>query len=286
MSEKLLTCAECDELLLDYFEGDLDYARRTDVEAHASTCVRCQGLIRDVNGIRSAAANLPELAPSRDLWAGIESRIEPDVVPLVQRRRGIHVSHRLMGLAAAALVVISSSITYVVTRPSLPSGKRPVRVVEAPRDIPVPGASDEIGGPSTEPQTAVTPESPSEAPPSATQRSAPSAPARAPAPANRGGISAAPNAMVVNNVKTAAEAALAPEIEQLQDVLQQRRKQLDPSTVKIVEDNLALIDAAVKQARAALQRDPASGFLTEQLDNALQKKAQLLRTVALLPSRS
>jgi len=43
---------------------------------------------------------------------------------------------------------------------------------------------------------------------------------------------------------------------------------------------------AVKQARAALQRDPASGFLTEQLDNALQKKAELLRTVALLPSRS
>jgi hypothetical protein len=86
--------------------------------------------------------------------------------------------------------------------------------------------------------------------------------------------------------KTAAEAALAPEIEQLQDVLQHRRGQLDPSTVKIVEDNLALIDVAVKQARAALQRDPASGFLTERLDNALQKKVELLRTVALLPSRS
>jgi hypothetical protein len=56
--------------------------------------------------------------------------------------------------------------------------------------------------------------------------------------------------------------------------------------VKIVEDNLALIDAAVKQARDALQRDPASGFLTEQLDNALQKKIELLRTVTALPSRS
>jgi hypothetical protein len=83
-----------------------------------------------------------------------------------------------------------------------------------------------------------------------------------------------------------AEQALAPEIAQLQRTLNQKRVELDPSTVKIVEDNLALIDAAVKQARAALMRDPASGFLTEQLDNALQKKVELLRTVAMLPSRS
>ena len=69
-------------------------------------------------------------------------------------------------------------------------------------------------------------------------------------------------------------------------MLKQRRDKLDPSTIKVVEDNLALIDAAVKQARAALMHDPASGFLTEQLDNALQKKVELLRTVALLPSRS
>jgi hypothetical protein len=286
MSEKLLTCAECDELLLDYFEGDLDEALRTDVEAHASTCVRCQGLIRDVNGIRSAAANLPELSPSRDLWAGIEARIQPAVVPLVQRRRGIHVSHRLIGLAAAALVVISSSITYVVTRPSGPTGKRPVRVVEQPRDIPIPGASDEIPRAPAESQPAVSPEPVSEGQATDRQRPAPSAPVRTPAASNRGGGAPASNVTVVNNVKTAAEAELAPEIEQLQDVLQQRRKLLDPSTVKIVEDNLALIDVAVKQARAALQRDPASGFLTEQLDNALQKKAELLRTVALLPSRS
>ena len=69
-------------------------------------------------------------------------------------------------------------------------------------------------------------------------------------------------------------------------MLKQRRDQLDPSTIKVVEDNLALIDAAVQQARAALLRDPASGFLTERLDNALQKKIELLRTVAQMPSRS
>ena len=91
---------------------------------------------------------------------------------------------------------------------------------------------------------------------------------------------------MTNAPRTAVEISLAPQIVQLQQMLKQRRDQLDPSTIKVVEDNLALIDAAVKQARAALMRDPASGFLTEQLDNALQKKLELLRTVALLPSRS
>jgi len=52
----------------------------------------------------------------------------------------------------------------------------------------------------------------------------------------------------------------------------------------VIEQNLRIIDAAVKQSRAALARDPKSGFLADQLNNALDKKVELLRTVALLPS--
>ena len=54
--------------------------------------------------------------------------------------------------------------------------------------------------------------------------------------------------------------------------------------MRVVEENLAIIDAAVSQARAAVARDPASGFLNERLESALQKKVQLLRTVALIRS--
>ncbi len=282
MTEKLLTCAECDELFPDYFEGELDKARRSMVEAHASSCARCQGLVRDIAGITEAAANLPELEPSRDLWKGIESRIEPAVVPISYRREGIHVSRRLIGIAAALLVVISSSVTYVATTRG---SKRPVRVVTNPSQEVVPGANDEIGAPAP----AVIEPAPAPAPSAETS---PAPRVTPPAPQTRrpnlGNTStgSSGNSLASNAPKTAAETALAPQIVQLQQMLKQRRDQLDPSTVKVVEDNLALIDAAVKQARAALLRDPASGFLTEQLDNALQKKLELLRTVALLPSRS
>jgi len=282
MTEKHLTCAECDELFLEYFEGELDDARKSMLEAHASSCARCQGLIRDINGITTAAANLPVLEPSRDLWKGIETRIAPEVVPIGYRREGIHLSRRVIGLAAAALIVVSSSITYVATRTT----KKPIRVVNAP-GVFVPGQNDEIGAPQPAPvETAPAPEATTTEAPSEPAKSAPT-----PAPSKRRPTIGTSNGsrvgvMNVNAPVTDAEKALAPEIVQLQQMLKLRRNQLDPSTVKVVEDNLALIDAAVKQAREALMRDPASGFLTEQLDGALQKKVELLRTVALLPSRS
>ena len=285
MTDKRLTCAECDELFLEYFEGELDGARRMMVDAHAATCARCQGLIRDIQGITETAANLPDLEPSRDLWQGIEERIQPAVVAIGYRRDGISLSRRVIGLAAAALVVVSSSITYVATRGTGPGDRK---IAESPRPVPMPGANNEIGAPSAPvdreagPAKAGEPSRGSQAAPAArnTQRQPAAgipAPRRAPGTAL---ASARPSPT------SAADAALAPEIEQLQNMLKQRRDQLDPSTIKVVEDNLALIDAAVQQARAALMRDPASGFLTERLDNALQKKVELLRTVALLPSRS
>jgi len=282
MTEQHPTCAECDELFLEYFEGDLDSARRSMVEAHASSCARCQGLIRDIRGITEAAAALPVLEPSRDLWKGIEQRIEPAVVPITFRREGIHLSRRVIGLAAAALIVVSSSVTYVATQKP---AKQPVRVVTGPGAF-VPGASDEIvSQPAVPTETAPAPETTPEvsAPPAREVK-----PAAKPRPSVGGNAASSSRGTALASVRpqSAAEAALVPEIAQLQDVLKQRRSQLDPSTIKVVEDNLALIDAAVKQARAALMRDPASGFLTERLDNALQKKVELLRTVALLPSRS
>jgi hypothetical protein len=82
------------------------------------------------------------------------------------------------------------------------------------------------------------------------------------------------------------EIAYGDEISRLQNIITDRRSQLDPNTVTVIEQSLKIIDAAVRQSRAALARDPKSGFLTDQLNHALDKKVELLRTVALLPSRT
>jgi hypothetical protein len=76
------------------------------------------------------------------------------------------------------------------------------------------------------------------------------------------------------------------EIGALAAILQQRRSQLDTSTVRVIEHNLAIIDAAIAQSRAALAKDPASGFLNDQLNSALDQKVEQLRPVALLPAHT
>jgi Putative zinc-finger len=275
MTEHHITCADCDELLSGYFEDELYAPARASVEAHAAGCARCQRLIRDIDGIREDAAALPGMVPSRDLWQGIESRIQPTVVPILLRRQP-GLSRRVLGLAAAGLIVISSSITYVATRSVNGTSKRPVRVVQAPPEVPA-GTTDENGSLSVGVVTQPAGAEPARNPESARTESR---------PAGRSTTSGRTALASAASAASPSEVALAPEISRLQQLLRERRSQLDPSTVKVVEENLRLIDAAVMQARSALERDPASGFLTERLDNVLQKKIELLRTVALLPSRS
>ena len=61
--------------------------------------------------------------------------------------------------------------------------------------------------------------------------------------------------------------------------LQDGRWSLDPSTIDIVEQNVALIDRAVQQARHALDEDPADIYLNNQLTDLKQQKLSVLRQV-------
>ncbi len=288
MTENRLTCADCDELFLDYFEGDLDAATRSRVDAHTGSCARCQGLVRDIAGIRHQAASLPELVPSKDLWQGIETRIQPAVVSIGARRESRSgIPRRMLFAAAAALVLVTSSVTYVATARTIGSGSQAVRVVEQARDVPIAGATDETGTPGASGLTPAPATSEASEPVEAARVEAA---ARTSTPATGRSIrESMPGTALVSRATapmSASELALSTEIGQLQALLRQKRNDLDPATVRVVEDNLNLIDIAVKQARAALMKDPASGFLTGKLDNALQKKVELLRTVAMLPSKS
>jgi hypothetical protein len=92
-------------------------------------------------------------------------------------------------------------------------------------------------------------------------------------------------------VKTVAEKVPANvtyerEIDALRTIVRDRRSQLDPKTVAVIERNLSVIDSAIVESRTALQKDPKSAFLADQLDHALDTKLTLLRTVALLPART
>jgi len=76
------------------------------------------------------------------------------------------------------------------------------------------------------------------------------------------------------------------EIEKLRHIVKSRHTQLDPKTITVLEQSIAVIDSAIAQSRAALKKDPASGYLAKELNNSLEKKVELLRTAAMLPART
>jgi tetratricopeptide (TPR) repeat protein len=71
-------------------------------------------------------------------------------------------------------------------------------------------------------------------------------------------------------------------IADLQRVLDAERTQLDPETVRVLEKNLASIDAAIDQCRRALKADPSNIYLNTHLADARQRKLVLLRRAAAL----
>ena len=70
------------------------------------------------------------------------------------------------------------------------------------------------------------------------------------------------------------------EVEDLQRMLRVNRESLSPETVRILEENLRIIDSAIQEARTALERDPGSNMLGELLRSAYQRKLELLKQAA------
>ncbi len=242
-----MKCDEFERLLPDYLEErGLDVATRERADAHRLGCAACAALIADVQTIIRDALELPTLAPSRDLWSGIEARIEAPVLPLASSNTGEFVAApsaararlrtsawRRYAIAASLLVAVTAGVTWTLTKRVDPA--------IAP-DIGVSAASSAAAGPATGTARAVS--------------------------------------------RPSAEETFDREIATLRKIVDERRADLDPKTAAVLEKNLRLIDAAIGESKAALAKDPASGFLSRRLNQAYDSKLQLLRGVATLPARS
>ncbi|MGH7648981.1 MAG: zf-HC2 domain-containing protein [Gemmatimonadaceae bacterium] len=254
MTNRPFTCEQFDAALSDYLENALDPAERDALESHAATCDRCRALLADLSAITAGASALPDLEPSRDLWPAIAQRIEAPVVALpdAASRRGQRSSVRPWylapaSLAAAAAVLIAA--TASVTLLATRTGRTPAPAGVLAANDRTPAAQ------STDAQLDI------------------------PAPAARTVAGTRPNAASVQEV-------YANEIAELDSIVRGRRSHLDTATVAVIEKNLRIIDEAIAQSRVALERDPNSGFLHHQLNDVLNQKIVLLRTVALLPART
>jgi negative regulator of sigma E activity len=79
-----------------------------------------------------------------------------------------------------------------------------------------------------------------------------------------------------------ADAQFDQAVADLEKVLVEQREALDPRTVVVIERNLRVIDEAIRQARSALDADPANTFLNSHLADARRRKLELLRRATAL----
>lgn len=277
MSNPTLSCEQFAETLADFLERDVAEVTRAAMEAHALGCAECGPLLADLRRLRIDAANLPELAPSRDLWAGIAARIETPVVDLTSRTTstaGAPIRRRItrgawLGLAAAGLVAVTATVTHRLTRQSLTS-TAPSTVAMGRRDTNVVSPIDSSTRVARQPDATARPATP-------TQTATPTA--------------IEPRTMIRNasnpvESKPTAEQTYGAEIAGLLVIYDKKQSQLDTATVAVLRKNLQIIDDAIAQCRLALRKDPASRFLLQSLNDALDTKVQLLRTATTLPSRT
>ena len=283
-----LRCDEFTDRLADYLEGDLPESTRAIMEAHAAGCAECGPLLADIEALRVDAAALPPLAPSRELWSGIAERIDARVIPMESplAARIVRRTWLRPAIAAAALVAFAAGVSHLLTRAAYDPQFTPARRVAStvkptPAQPSVPRASDaqyvseptEKSDPTPSDRPTVRPSDrptvrPSDRP---TVR-----------PSDRPTVRLASAEQLMKQTEPVYDR----EIARLRRVVKERRGQLDPKTVAVLEQSIAVIDSAIAQSRAALAKDPASGFLANQLNHSLEKKVELLRTAALLPART
>lgn len=269
MTMHQITCDEFNEQLPALMEGEVDVALRSRLEGHAATCDDCGPLLADLRAISAEAATLPVLAPSRDLWAGIDERIQAPVVSIGTRREAGETRGRrwfIPAVAAAGLVAVTAAITWYAAQ-----SNRAPELAQRATDTVV--AHDTVFSPAPSP----TPDAARLA-----ERGVPLPPPDSrlvPEPAPR----LAPRARFAS---TGADAVYDQEITRLRALIATRRAQMDTATLGVIERNLAIIDQAIAQCRQALARDPNSRFLLENLTTVLDSKVQLLRTAAMLPART
>ena len=205
-------------------------------ELHRAHCVECGKLWSELENISAEAARLPSLAPSRDLWDGIEARIStvPRSLPFYKTQ-----TFRL-AMAASLLIAVTSGVTWQLATSSTPDAV----------------VADAVG-------------------------TASGVASVAPSDEQTGSDEAAQMHLASFS---ASVSQMEREIATLQTIVTERRGELDPRTIAVLEASLKLIDTAIAESRAALASDPASQFLSSQFTRAYTSKLTLLREVATLPA--
>lgn len=278
------------ERLSEYLDGDLSTAERETCEQHLAGCAECARMLEELKAVAAAARALPAVPPPAGLWDAIEEKLETPVLAMRPRaeirdrlaRRWTFSGAQLLGVAACLVAVTAGAVWLAIHggRTGTPGAgtSGPVAAASRPSVPPATGGGDSAVAPSAGTSPVAPSQQLAHAEDDRTERGEHERGEReehGAALARRTDLDAGVPAVAADFGVGRYDAAIA----ELQTSLDQRRSTLDSSTVRIVEQNLAIIDKAIADARTALAADPSSHYLNTYLASTMRRKVDFLRRV-------
>ncbi len=246
-------CDTWADSLHDFLDGDLSETDGQQLQQHLEACDSCH---RELDGLRQlrqrTAALSVDVAPRRDLWPEIAARlaIEPQARETADRSQGWR---RWWTKAPAGDTTRTAALAATVALLILTGLAALYLMPTFPR----------LGPNETGPESA----------------------AESVLPDGVGTLPASRNASTSDSDSSyrQVEVEFEQARRQLHTALGQRRDQLSPATLEVVERNLDLIDQAISEIRQALEQDPENPELRHLLTASYQREVQLLKRATQLP---
>jgi anti-sigma factor RsiW len=225
-----------------YLDDDLDARDRAAVDAHLRACPPCAAELDGIRTLVERAGAIPsyDAAPAGDLWSGIKARIEAPAASAATNVASFADAATRRGTIERRVSLSFMQLAAAAVLLIAVSGSIAWIVRGRTPDATsagVAGQGSRVIQAEVEPQTALGDVRP------------------------------------VNLADAQYDAAVS----DLERALGERRNDLNPRTVEILERNLRLIDAAITQARQALEEDPANTYLNRHLVESRRRKLDLLR---------
>jgi anti-sigma factor RsiW len=245
-----------EETLNAYADGSLPATEAAEIERHVASCVSCRQLVDDLREIRRATADLDLQDPPARAWMRIE--------------RAIQLEGEGARAEGARALQASDADAHEGARGFQPSGGAGARLKGS--------RSSGLWLAAAAALVLATVVGLRYAP----GRSQVAAPA-SPASDGAAQASAGDAAQSVENELRQAEAHYENAIKGLEQIANAEQNALDPRTAATLQKNLAVIDQAINESRAAIRSQPASEPAQQSLVENFKTKIALLQdTVALI----
>lgn len=111
-----MKCPTAKKWISEYIDGDLDNAKKAELDKHCAQCADCQKLLAHFQTISAGARELDTYSPPESTWGKIQEKMtseEHEVLTLTPRKQSWFSLPRLSYVLSALLIVVFLSLVFV-----------------------------------------------------------------------------------------------------------------------------------------------------------------------------